>query len=132
MGGSHSRLVVHIDNLGLVHMLRKFSTRSAACLAVLKEVFWICAAHGFSIRPVHIRSEDNEAADALTRSHQMQPEELHGILRHWVASHPDATAWFPQPPARPDLFAHIERHPYQAPGAPYNGLRRTSADYGVA
>ena len=112
-------------------MLRRFSTRSAACLAVLKEVFWICAAHGFSIRPVHIRSEDNEAADALTRSHQMPPEELHGILRRWAASHPDATAWFPQPPARPDLFAHIERHPYQAPGAPYNGLRRTSADYGV-
>lgn len=131
VGGSYGRLVVHIDNLGLVDMLRKYSTRSAACLPILKEIFWLCAAYGFTIHPVHIRSEDNEAADALTRSHQMQLEELHGILRRWAASHPDATAWFPQPPARPDLFEHIERHPFQAPGAPYNGLRRTSADYAV-
>lgn len=131
-GGPNSpgrRLVCHIDNIGLVGMLRKHSTRSAAALPIIKEIDWICVTYGIVLAPKHIASELNEASDALTRSHQMDPADLLEILKRWAASHPDATSWAPRAPSRPDLFSHIERHPYEPPGRPFNGLAYCTADF---
>ena len=72
-------------------MLHKHSTRYAATLAIIKEINWICVTYGIVLAPKHIASELNEASDALTRSHQMQPADLLEILRRWASSHPDAT-----------------------------------------
>eukprot|EP01043_Picozoa_sp_COSAG02_P106808 COSAG02_NODE_42813_length_377_cov_0.585106_1_plen_87_part_00 len=48
-----------------------------------KEVMWWFVAYGIDAAPVHIRSEDNEASDALTRTGEMSARELHAILRRW-------------------------------------------------
>jgi len=128
-GSAGRRLVCHIDNSGVVGMLLKHSCRSVATLPVIKEIDWICASYGIVLAPRHIASELNEASDALTRSHQMEVTDLLAILRRWASSHPDTTSWVPRGPSRPDLLPHIERHPYVAPGRPYNGLSRCSVGF---
>jgi hypothetical protein len=59
--------VFHIDNLPVVYMLKKHSSRSRRCAAAVAEIEWAAAVYGFEIRPVHIRTEDNTIADAGSR-----------------------------------------------------------------
>ena len=59
--------IFHIDNLPVVYMLKKHSSRSRRCAAVVAEIEWVAAVYGFEIRPVHIRTEDNTIADAGSR-----------------------------------------------------------------
>jgi hypothetical protein len=120
--GPGRRCVVHIDNLPLVQMVSKLTTPSPACLEIIKELMWWLVIFGITVVPVHIRSEHNEVADALSRAHELSVEELHQTLRRWVRSHPDATAWTAQPPLRPDLLPFMHRCDYEAPGRPYLGL----------
>jgi len=119
---ANRRCVMHIDNLPVVRQVLKLTTPSAACLIIIKELMWWFVIYGITACPVHIRSEDNEAADAVTRSDEMPVDELHEILRRWTRSHPDATMWKSQPPLRPDLLPYMQRCEYQAPGRPYLGL----------
>lgn len=121
-GVAQHRVVMHIDNLPLVRMISKLTTPSAACLVIIKELMWWFVAYGIDAAPVHIRSEDNEASDALTRTGEMSVRELHAILRRWTRSHPDATGWLPRAPLRPDLLQHMESCDYQAPGRQFQAL----------
>ena len=59
--------VFHIDNLPVVNMLKKHSSRSRRCAAVVAEIEWAAAVYGFEIRPVHIRTYDNVLADEASR-----------------------------------------------------------------
>ena len=126
---SGHRLVMHIDNLPLVRMISKLTTPSPACLVIIKELMWWFVIYGITAAPVHIRSEDNEASDALTRSDEMTVEELHQTLRRWTGAHPDATSAVSCRPRRPDLLPHMQRCDYQAPGRPYLGLRRAQFEF---
>ena len=86
---------------------------------------WWFVIYGITAAPVHIRSEANEIADALTRTDELSVSELHEILRRWVHSHPDTTAWTPERPLRPDLLPHMQRCDYVAPGRPHTGMLDT-------
>lgn len=122
---SNKRCVMHIDNLPLVHQVRKLSTPSPACLVIIKELMWWFVIYGITAASVHIRSEDNEIADALTRTDELSVSELHEILRRWVHSHPDTTAWTAERPLRPDLLPLMQRCDYVAPGRPHTGMLDT-------
>ena len=128
--GHGRRLVMHIDNLPLVHMILNLATKSPACLVIIKELMWWFVAFGIDAAPVHIPSEENECSDALTRSDEMSMAELHEIVRRWTLSHPDTigrergnVCWAARPAIRADLLPHMERYEYTAPGRQHHGLK---------
>ena len=86
---------------------------------------WWFVTYGITAAPVHIRSEDNEIADALTRTDELSAQGLLEILRRWVNSHPDTTGWAVQSPVRPDLLQYMQRCDFDAPGRPHLGLHAT-------
>lgn len=118
------RLVMHVDNLPVVNMIVNLTTRSPACLVIIKELMWLFVVYGIDAEPLHIRSEDNECADAITRTDGMAVSELHEIVSRWTRSHPDTTQWTARPPVRPELLAHIERYDYDPPGRQHCGVGR--------
>jgi hypothetical protein len=107
-GRPGTKLVMHIDNAPLVDMMRKMSTRSPACLPLIKEAVWLLSLYGISAVPTWIASGDNEVADILTRTDEVTAGEVLEVLRRWTNTHPDATCWVPHAPFRPELSRHLQ------------------------
>ena len=107
--GRGARVIMHIDNDPVCHMLGSMTSRSEACLPVIKECTWIMAAHGIACAPQWIASGDNECADILTRGDEVGADAVVDCVRRWSREHRDATKWVPQPALRPDLLACIDR-----------------------
>lgn len=129
--GRYDRVVCHIDNKPLVDMLQRHSSRSVGCTAVLKELTWLMLAWGPTISPQWIATEDNEAADLLSRASPACAVELLDTLRDWSSRSPDITRWKPLGPARPDLLRHVPRHPFTAPSSVVYGLSSCSSGYAL-
>lgn len=107
-----SRLVVRVDNAPVVSMLTKLSTRSAACLPLLREVAWVCACYDLELDVRWIDTKANIIADTLSRrfSPDHDPVLYARIVTDFMAgtgSDPVWAAWPPQRPARPELLPHI-------------------------
>jgi hypothetical protein len=133
--GSHDvarRLVCHIDNSPLVHMLTKHSSRSSACTPILRELTGLLLAYSVELAPVWISTDDNECADLLSAGtslrHGATASGLVSTLRRWTMAHPDVTSWSARAPTRPELLSCFGKHPFAAPGAMERGIRPAHGD----
>jgi hypothetical protein len=109
--------IFHIDNLPVVYMLRKHSSRSTRCAAAVAEIEWCAAVYGFEIRPVHIRTEDNTIADAGSRrlEEDFDNEAFEQLMQEFER---ECEIRCPQEPAecapeRPDLIGLWKQHVVQ-------------------
>ena len=107
-----SRLVVRVDNQPVVSMLNRMSTRSAACLPLLKEIAWICATFDLELDVRWIDTKPNLIADTLSRKFDRDhnPALYVKVVHDYLsgpASDPRWLSWPVQRPARPELLAHI-------------------------
>ena len=108
-----TKLTVKVDNLPVVLMVKKFSTRSKACLPVLQEICWLAATYDVVLDVEWINSSANAFPDLLSRKFdpdltkddwqrglaQYAPTDAE--VRYWTE------AWPPRSPARPELRPHV-------------------------
>ena len=109
--------VFHIDNLPVVYMLQKHSSRSRRCAEVVAEIEWAAAVYGFEIRPVHIRTEDNTIADAGSRRAEENFDE-EAFSKLMIEFDQECAERCPAQPAerapeRPDLIQLWQQHVVQ-------------------
>jgi hypothetical protein len=110
-----------IDNQAVIGMCRKLSARSAHTLPIFKEIAILCSIYAVSLRPIFVPSEDNKAADMLSRTWDkgVTEAEVQVVLSRWRTREPDATWWFKKRPERPDLFELLERAPFDVVGVTF-------------
>lgn len=58
---------LYTDNQQVYHMLRNCSSINSQCMSWLRRLFWLCMCHNIKILPSYVRSEENVAADTLSR-----------------------------------------------------------------
>lgn len=56
-----------VDNLQVFYMIRTCRSINETCMKWLREIFWISAYNDIELSSEYIRSEDNVAADTLSR-----------------------------------------------------------------
>jgi hypothetical protein len=108
------KLVVSVDNLPVVRMVNKFSTRSSACLPILQEICWLAALFDVELEVVWIDTKSNVFPDLLSRFHDPETdrEEWEHALALYAPSPGEVEFWTSQwPPAsvppRPELRPHV-------------------------
>jgi hypothetical protein len=107
------RLTVRVDNLPVVLMTRKFSTRSRACLPILQEICWLAATFDVELNVEWIDTKSNTFPDLLSRRYGdgFDEEEWQRLLALHAPSTADVAYWsesWPhQGPARPELRPHV-------------------------
>lgn len=114
---ANSRVHLHCDNLGVVYILRKHSSRSARCAAVVAEIEWCCAVWNIELIPHHIRTYDNKLADLLSRIPEpdFDHDELEGVLERFGEECAQRCPLAPRrcAMARPDLLPLLQQHTVQ-------------------
>jgi hypothetical protein len=92
-------------------MLDKLSTRSAACLPLLRELAWLLATFDVELDVRWIDTVSNELSDVLSRrfSSDHEPIEFTNVVSRLSdrGADPEWLLWPAAPPARPELLAHI-------------------------
>jgi hypothetical protein len=94
-------------------MVKKFSSRSKACLPILQEICWLAAAFDVVLDVRWINSAANAFPDFLSRrfDSDLSEEEWKSGLAQFAATDAEITywteSWPPRPPARPDLRRHV-------------------------
>ena len=68
-------IVMHVDNLGLVHMLNKQTSRSKSVMALLRPLVLCFLTNNIKFKAVHIRGSLNILCDLISRQ-QASPEVL--------------------------------------------------------
>lgn len=61
------RLLVHCDNMTVVHIWRSGMARSPHLMPLLRDLFFVAASHNFHVNIEHIPGVDNAIADSLSR-----------------------------------------------------------------
>ena len=107
-----SRLVVRVDNKPVVSMLNRMSTRSTACLPLLKEIAWVCATFDLELDVRWIDTKSNLISDTLSRKFEADhdPALYASVVRDYLsgpAADPCWLSWPTQRPARPELLPHV-------------------------
>ena len=104
-------LKLKCDNLGVVFMLMRLSTRSARVSPIIGEILWLCVVYNVVLSPSHVRSENNVLCDFGTRQ---QDKDFGAHVAAFMDIHHEA--WFTaqmkrHPPrcARPELLAMVPR-----------------------
>ena len=110
------RLVLHVDNEGVVAMLRKLATGSTRIRPIITEIAFVCAAFDVELDPHWVATARNTLADCGSRPERLSetacphcgrtfPSELQQ-QRHWFEAHRPRprTAPTPSPPVLPELL----------------------------
>lgn len=63
----NSILVLYIDNMQVIHMLRNGSSVNTQCMSWIRRIFWHVMQFNVSLSPQYIPTENNVAADTLSR-----------------------------------------------------------------
>ena len=61
------RILIHCDNMVVVECIRSGTSRSPALMVLLRELFFECAGHNFTVSAKHIPGANNTIADRLSR-----------------------------------------------------------------
>ena len=64
-----TRLRLWCDNLGVVYMVNKLSTRSERCSKLVDELVWLAVTFDLELSVAHIATHRNVLADAGTSTH---------------------------------------------------------------
>ena len=60
-------VVIHCDNVCSVQAINKGTVRSAACMDILRELFWLAATNNFYLTAKFLRGCDNIVSDYISR-----------------------------------------------------------------
>ena len=108
---AHMTLKLKCDNLGVVYILTRLSTRSKRISPVVAEIIWICVAFDIHLEPTHVKSEFNTLCDYGTRQNDKSFSEhvcAFGEIHHGVWFE-EQLKLFPSRVARPELLHLIPR-----------------------
>ena len=103
------RVVFRVDNLPVVFMMQKLSSRSHRCVRVLREIAWLSAAYDIEISVQWISTSDNFLADILSRRYCKDHDSIEwgtalNTFRREEAQNPEWDHWPAQSPQRPELL----------------------------
>jgi len=103
-------LCLYCDNMGVVCIVNRLSTRSKRIVPWLAELIWLAAVWDVELRLKHIATHLNCLADGGTRQEskdfaQMRRDYLRKHSKQWWDR--QNRRWPPQPPARPELLPLI-------------------------
>ena len=108
---AHSTLRIKCDNMGVVYIINKLSTRSQRISPIVTELLWLCAAYNIVLEPSHVRSERNVLCDYGTRQ---KDKNFQAHLAAFIEVHHEQ--WFaeqlgrhPSRTPRPELIDKIPR-----------------------
>ena len=62
------RIIAHCDNLAVVNIWGRNSSKSPTIMTLVRKLFFIAATHHFTIRFFHIQGVNNAIADAVSRN----------------------------------------------------------------
>ena len=118
----NTQIFVHVDNLGLMHQLRRLSARDQVMTNMLREVAVLLAAFGCTLRVHFIKSELNVWCDYLGRQGQasftkQQAQQLAALNAQADVDRAKAAAaglLDVRPAARPELLELLEAERCQA------------------
>ena len=65
---SGRRILFHCDNLAVVEIWRRHSSRVPAIMCLVRKLYFVAAINNFHVRVSHIQGTDNTIADALSRN----------------------------------------------------------------
>ena len=107
----HCKLTVRCDNAPVCRMITKLSTRSSACLPILRELAWLLATFDVEMDVVWIDTKANEITDVLSRRYAPDHDaaQFAHVEEYLLAQSrdPEWALWPDQPPPRPELQPHI-------------------------
>ena len=63
----NNQVKVHCDNEAVVHMVNNSASSCAQCMVLIRHLVLLELEHNFRMYTQHIRSEDNDVADCLSR-----------------------------------------------------------------
>ena len=105
-----TKLKLWCDNIGVVYMVNKLSTRSERCSKLVDELVWIAVVYDLELSVEHIATHRNVLADAGTRQ---EDKEFKTLTKDYLQQHPDwwvereRARWPRREPARPELLPLI-------------------------
>lgn len=73
-------LVLYIDNMQVVYMIRNGASINKQCMSWIRRLFWLKMKFNVVLRPLYIPTEDNVAADTLSRIPYGMPFEKFTML----------------------------------------------------
>ena len=91
---SNKKILMHIDNMGLVSVANKQISKSKRIMLLLRPLVLLFLQYNIIFKACHIRTEVNQIADALSRKQFTRFQELA----------PDAQS---QPEGLPQEFLHL-------------------------
>lgn len=65
---SNKRLLFHIDNMAVVHVLNNSTSKSKRVMAIIRELVLITLKCNITVRAQHIPTKQNSIADSISRS----------------------------------------------------------------
>eukprot|EP00873_Tetraselmis_striata_P044799 jgi/Tetstr1/465063/TSEL_009791.t1 len=85
------RVLLHKDNMGVVHVLANLTSRSPLLMTELQKLWFILDSNGISIRARYIKTTANIWADRLSR--EIDHDDWAFNLRHFnhMGQHPGAS-----------------------------------------
>ena len=125
----NSQFFTYCDNLGVVHILNKLSTRSDRIAPILEEITWWMVAYDFELKCEHVASQFNGLADRMTR--QSAPDFADRVRAFhqsydddwWAAARDKCPAQLPARPELRPLIPHVDLDTYMdAPEEPLDEL----------
>lgn len=111
---ANAKITVHCDNMPVVMMLKKHSSASERCCAVVAEIEWALATYNVELNPVHCRTYDNVVADQASRVYEpgFDIETFNSVVNEWKKECKQRCPTAPKECAmvRPDLLDLWQEH----------------------
>ena len=64
---SNKSVLMFTDNTQVMSMLSKGKSSNSACMAWIREIFWICVIYNIKLNPRYVNTKCNLVADTLSR-----------------------------------------------------------------
>ena len=87
---TNQRIVVHCDNLGVVHMVNNNSSNCKNCMMLIRIIVLVCLKHNVRVFAQHLYSKQNKYADLLSRLKYQEFRKLSRLEKRKFAGKPEA------------------------------------------
>lgn len=106
-----TRITFYCDNLGVVMMLRRHTTRSKRIRPIVNEIVFLCCAYDVELHMLHVRTEYNTFADVLSREITQVITRCPVCGDVFATEHAQQVHWFQQHRAHPASVPAVRAPP---------------------